>query len=181
MAQVYLSKDILVDPADTQPMQMVWYWFLIGRFKRLPPVGQGALLDIQNLDSQELKWIWNHWDDAKAAFLDVWAELPSSVLTTDVPALFPDSEVYDENGDFLRYKTWEERSNYIVKHDDPTSIVMSMSPKDSNNNNIATVNTYDVVKLFLDYVDGRADRTIDNCYSGATDLAAIRATYLGEV
>ena len=179
MAIVGLSKDLLVNDPDLTPMRMLIYWQGQGRFKAKPELAlpQWNAYDVQNIDSSELKWMWNNWDDAKAQYLDVWAEVPAGALDADVPVGFPDRDIFDEDGNIIGTKTWRERSNYIIKHDDATSAVMSMSPKDSNGNNLTGQNTHDVVKLFLDTVDGLASRTINNCYSGATDIATIKATY----
>ena len=74
-------------------------------------------------------------------------------------------------------KSWAERCNYIVKHDDPTRAILSMSPKDSNDNNLANGNTASEVKAFMDLVNGLSGYTIDNIYSGA-DIQTIKALYL---
>lgn len=176
MARIAFSKYVLVNDPDLTPMRMVMYYSGAGRFKQLSPIGNFNVYDVQSIESQELKYAFNNWDDVKLDTLDVWAEVPASALDSNVPDGFPDRLIYDDEGVAIGIKTWLERSNSIIKHDDALSAVMSMSPKDSFDNNLVNGNTRAVVKQFLDLVDGLANRTIDHCHSGK-DIAVIKAVY----
>ena len=174
-ARIGVTKNFYIN--DTQAFRTIQWYEDTGRFVPQGVIGGFATFDVFQIQTDELKYIYNNWTDMRADRMDIWAEVPSAALDNNVPVGFPDRIKYDAEGVAIGIKTWRERSNYIVKHDDPTKAIVSMSPRDSNYNNLASGNTSQNVKDFMDLIIGLTGYTIDNIYSGA-GIQGIKATYL---
>ena len=175
-AEIGVTKTFYIN--DTEAFRTIQWYEATGRFVPKGVQGGFAVFDVFQVQTGELKFMYANWSEIRVQKLDVWAVVPASALNSNVPAGFSDRLNYDENGDPVSIKTWAERSNYIIKHDDPSTAIISMSPKDANNNNLASGNTAAMVKQFIDLVVGIGD--IDDIYSG-TGIQSIKAVYLPPV
>jgi len=172
-AEIGVTKTFYL--TDTETFRLIQWYEATGRFVPKGVQGGFAVFSVFQVQTGEIKYFYANWDNLRAQKMDIWAVVPASALDTNVPSGFSDRLNYDENGDPVGIKTWAERSNYVIKHDDPTTAILSMSPKDANNNNLASGNTAAMVKQFIDLVVGIGD--IDDIYSGS-GIQGIKAIYL---
>ena len=87
-ARIGITKNFYI--TDTQAFRQIQWYEDTGRFVPKGVIGGFATFDVFQIQTDELKYIYDNWTDMRADRMDIWAEIPSGALNNNVPVGFPD-------------------------------------------------------------------------------------------